>query len=111
MRDVEGEGRCQKHPAEGSADESHDTDETEGDIGGLRMVACRESLTSKSKQKKTRVMKIGVLEEASRMTGKAPDPPKFRAAREEEFEELDRRVWVEADAQELGTRKDELPSV
>ena len=57
MRDVEDEGRGQKRSAEGSADKSRDTDETEGDVqtdlvdisfatyveyGGSRMVACRE---------------------------------------------------------------------
>ena len=55
MMDVDDEGRGQKRPAEGSADESRDTNETEGDVqmdlvdisfaayeeyGGLQMVAC-----------------------------------------------------------------------
>ena len=118
MRHVDDEGRGQKRPAEGSADESPDTNETEGDVqmdlvdisfaayeeyGGLRMVACTkpdEDMRESDEQfqeedEGDEDWRAGGGFKDER-TGKALDPAKVRAAREEELKELDRRVWVDA---------------
>ena len=131
MRDVDDEGRGQKRPAEGSADESRDTNETEGDVqmdlvdisfaayeeyGGLRMVACREPEEDmresdeqfQEEDEGGEDWRAGGGFKDDR-TGKALDPTKVRAAREEGLKELDRRVWVEADVKECWDKKGRAP--
>ena len=131
MRDVDHEGRGQKRPAEGSADESRDSNETEGDVqmdlvdisfaayeeyGGLRMVACREP-EEDMRESDEQFQEEDEGDEdwcagggfKDDRTGKALDPTKVRAAREEELKELDRRVWVETDVQECWDKKGRAP--
>ena len=124
---MDDEGRGQKRPAEGSADESRDTDETGGDVqmdlvdislaayeehGVLRMVACREPEADmresdeqfQEEDEGDEDWRAGVGFKDDR-TGKALDPAKVRAAREVELKELDRRVLGEADVQECWDKK------
>ena len=83
--------------------------------GGLWMVACKEpeeDVEEALQDSPPWVNDPGLADAAAfrdDRTGKPLDANKVRAAREEEFRELDRRVWQEADVNECWEKKGRGP--